>query len=235
VRKLIRVLTALVGIAVVGIALSFPVHAAIIPIISGDGTETCEQGPGLIAGESCTVQILTADDDWTSENPYGSGARWISYANTSPPGTDFAPAGYGTNNPDGKAVIAYFQEQFFMAAGDLLSLTVWADNTVQVTINGVVLIEPCYVTSGNFACASTPVAFDWARMGTLLYEATDAGVHTLRFGVFQFVGNMNTAGNPFGLLYAGQLTTSVPEPATIAVFGLGLVGLAVTRQRRTTR
>jgi hypothetical protein len=150
------------------------------------------------------------------------------------PGTTFAPAGAGTNNLDGKTVVAIFEEQLFMTVGDVLSLSIWADDTASVTLDGIELIKPCFVSAG-FGCGNTPIAFDGARGGTLLYEATSAGVHTLAFGVYQFVGWNTTEGNPFGLLYSGELQRAVPEPATAPLFALGVLALALVGRRGTRR
>src|SRR5690606_13944865 len=49
--------------------------------------------------------------------------------------------------------------------------------------------------------------------------------YTIEIDVFQI------GSNPFGLLYSGGLV-NVPEPGTLALLGLGILGLGIARRRK---
>jgi len=175
--------------------------AQAMPIISGDGTETCS----LPGGATCIVQAINSADVYDSASP----AVWISYANTGRPGTVTAPPGY----------VATFYEQFVAILGSTLNLEAWADNWVEIFIDGASVFsttEQEMFRSGNQAALS--------------HIFVSGGTHTLAINGYQ-AGSWEVApGNPFGIMYSGTLT-QVPEPAALAMFGLGLTGIGC--QRRT--
>jgi hypothetical protein len=51
------------------------------------------------------------------------------------------------------------------------------------------------------------------------------GTNTLSFVVYQ------EAGSSYGLDYAGTITTA-PEPGSLMMLGIGLMGIALTARRR---
>jgi len=65
----------------------------------------------------------------------------------------------------------------------------------------------------------------------------NVAVHTILIGVADTADSIFDSGVFIGALKAGQdggggITTGVPEPATLALFGSGLLGLAMLRRRR---
>jgi len=231
IRRLLVHLASVALLVAVGVA-----HATVIPVISGDGTETCTQGPALTAGAPCTVHIINdLDTTWQTANPLGRGAEWISYNDTGPLETTLAPPRGSSANPDGTAVIAVFSEALQALAGDVLTLSIWADDTVRIGIDGLTLFQPCFITAGDFLCPATPVAFDPARGGSLQYTFGATGLHTLVFEVYQTGVGTTPNGNPLGLLYSGEFQRAVPEPATVPLVGLGVLALAVVGRRGARR
>ena len=55
----------------------------------------------------------------------------------------------------------------------------------------------------------------------------------ITFGLWEFVNVFEKGGGLSHLtFYSGEGTTTVPEPATLTLFGLGLLGLAFARRKR---
>ena len=109
-------------------------------------------------------------------------------------------------------------EEFFAKAGGNLSLEVWADNYVEIFIDGSSVFTP---TVDEMFRAGTQAVIDHDFAGT--------GQHTVAFDVYQSGTNETPPGNPFGLLYAGNLT--VPEPSILALLGIGLAGMGFARKK----
>lgn len=232
-KKSIVAATALAGIGLSGVGFSNSVYAATSPIISGDGTETCIEGPALHEGAACSLHIISdLDTTWQTANPLGQGAKWISYADTGPLGTTLAPPRGSSANPGGTTVVAIFTEAFQARVGDAINLFVWADDTVRIRIDGLVVLDTCFNVSGDFLCPDTPVAFDPPRGGYVQHSFGAPGLHTVAFEVYQtgILGSPNN--NPFGLLYSGELQTAVPLPAALPLFLSGLAAVGVVARKR---
>lgn len=212
------------GVTLVALAAAASsIDATTLPIVSGDGTETCVYGPALSIGGTCLVQVIERlDPAWQTANALGQGERWISYADTGPQGSTLAPPRGSAENPDGTTVVAVFKERIAAMSGDILDLYLWADDTVRIAIDGLVLMEPCFVTAANFLCPNTPTAFDPLRGGYLEHHFGAAGSYDLTFEVYQIGVGTTPSGNPFGLMYSGELTSAVPLPGALSLFVSGL-------------
>jgi len=206
--------------AVCGLVLFIgaPLVQAATVIISGDGTETCTQGPVLGSGP-CNVQTINPATVWQPNNPDGNGALWISYADTGRPGTVTAPPGF----------VATFTETFSTNVGDVLSLSVWADNTAAALIDGVTVFSANFTSDAY--CAAGPIGCEVGEQGIISHTFQDTDVHTLSFDVYQGGQLDPPPNNAFGLLYSGTLT-SIPIPAAVWLFGSGLLGLVGVARRR---
>jgi hypothetical protein len=215
------------AIAAMSAGLLFGGPASASAIISGAGDSWT--GGAAIGGGSGGAVAITPHSAWQTNNPGGSGAVWISYANTGVGGSILAPQAGSAANPLGTAVIMTVTETFTAGIGAILAMQVWADDTARVLIDGIELI------AGNFSqgtCAAGSIGCEPNEFGLINYTFTTDGTHTLAFEVFQVGNGTNPSDNPFGLLYAGTLTAAVPEPGTLALFGAGLAGLGWLRRRR---
>jgi hypothetical protein len=197
-------------------------QALAIPIISGDGTETCVSGTPL-GGVSVACDISLIDDHnlWKQNGDADlNGAAWISYANTGVGGDTLAPLA-------GETSVFTVIETFEANIGDMLYLDIWADDTAGVLIDGITLFSPNF--SQNI-CADGSIGCEPDEFGTVSYTFASSGIHSLSFDVYQVGTGTNPDVNPFGLLYSGTLT-SVPEPSVLVLLGLGLLGIGLTRRK----
>lgn len=179
-------------------ALTSPALA--LPIVSGDGNETCN------GGACVTIQPHPA---WHIP----SAGQWISYADTGAGGV-VAPSSTA-------APLFTVIETFTTAYRSLLDLTVWADDTAQVWLNGVAL------NTANFTqgiCAIGALGCQPGEGEAFSVEVA-AGQHLLAIDVYQ-VGASTT-----GTAYEGEVN-AIPLPATILLLAGGLAGLACLRRER---
>lgn len=111
-----------------------------------------------------------------------------------------------------------------LAAGNY-SLTSWShdqsfvQSTHKITFNGTDLLSGIVATTGT---SPTAIGF-----GSVSFYSDGMGSD-----VFSFIETSNAARGDTAVILNGFTLQSVPEPGTVALLGLGLLGLALRRQRQ---
>jgi hypothetical protein len=151
------------------------------------------------------------------------GSSWVSFGLTgdaSNPGFFVVPNG---------TKVSFFD--IFNVAGTPTggTLSVMADDSASVFLNGVLLQGEASGTNNKYTTCSD-FGIGCVKPTTFNISASDllSGSNTLRFDVAQRMGSS------YGLDYAGDVT-STPEPASMSLFGLGLVMLGGRLVRRLRR
>ena len=146
-----------------------------------------------------------------------TGSSWVSYAPTGNP----SDLGF-VEVPNGMAVI--FTATFTLTGPVAsASLNVLADDTTNVVVNGTEIF-PANLTGPYPVCSATAIGCLTSTEGTFttsqLAPYLKDGVNNIQFTVYQ------EGGASYGLDYAGVITTTVPEPGTMLLLGIGLLGIA---------
>jgi hypothetical protein len=180
-------------------------------------------GTSADSGESNSMGATIAISPNTSWATALTGSSWVSFANTgntSAPG--FVTVANGT-------VVSFFDT--FNIAGTPTggTITVMADDSATVLLNGVNLMSEVLSTGNTYTTCSN-FGIGCVTPTTITIPASDlqTGSNTLEFNVAQ------RAGYSFGLDYIASITdpSSMTEPASGSLLVLGLVGLGAMSIRR---
>lgn len=92
---------------------------------------------------------------------------------------------------------------------------------------------PAWTPLGSYSgsCYSTGCGYTgWIQMH---YDIADAGNYVLEFGVVDWSDQIYDSGLAFdGILVGGKPIDPIPEPASLALLGIGMAGLAAMRRRK---
>lgn len=165
-----------------------------------------------------TAETIGVHGLWQPNDPDGSGAKWISYADTGVDGSTLTPT--DAVNP-GMTI----QYALNAAVGSKISFKIWADDTAEITFNNVV-VKARNLTQN--VCADGSIGCETDEFEQ--FFLTSVGVNSLKIEVFQVGTGSPASANPFGVLYYGSYST--PDGgATLTLLGSALIGLGALRRK----
>jgi len=193
--------------------------AATVTFKSGDGVNESNN-------DTTTNVVLTPNSFWAVDS--SGGGAWVSNINTGQGGT-FIP---NSNTP-----FARFTERFDTPAGSTDftgSITVWADDTATVWLNGI-LMKPANFVLGTH-CADSPIGCQDATFAIFSATLLPDRPYFLDIDVYQLGGDTS------GLMYSGSFSDtaggfsvnglSTPEPSTFGLLSLGFAAAGLLSIRR---
>jgi hypothetical protein len=185
-----------------------------------------------ITGTDVAIPTAGLGPVWAPEGNNGDNFYWVSFADTGSncsTATDgvCVPSAGGTTGPPS----AKFYKTFDLPYGDNVGyLSVWADDTARVFLDGVMIFDANADMGVN--CAAGPIGCMVGKDETFNFSSSaidlGAGIHTLEIDAYQYI-----TGSPFGVMYEGSIDSSfsTPEPASMLLLALGLAGIAILAPR----
>lgn len=164
---------------------------------------------GVSAGESNSVTgtnvVVQPAGVWATDP---NGALWISDENTG--------VG-GITQPNSLLPFAIFDQTFYAPEAMTGTLSIHADDTAAVILDGNLLYGPSFTPGGN--CVNHPIGCTPAE-GLVLNISVGAGPHEFSFPLWQLYGSVSALN--YDVQLSGTDTTATPEPASLALVGIGL-------------
>ena len=202
--------------------LAFSLSFLSVQPVKADTISLASTGTSADAGQTnsmgATVAV-TPDSAWLSALP---GSSWVSFAATTDSSAGFIAVPNGT-------VVNFFDTFNIPGTPTSGSITVMADDSAAVMLNGVLLMAEAGSAGNTYATCSNS-GIGCLSPVTINLPATDlkAGANTLEFEVAQ------RNGYSFGLDYVGSVVDPAiaSEPSAGLMLGLGLLALSAIALRR---